>query len=80
MIAIFLGLTYDERDIIEGSFKQGVLRVLVCTSTLSSGVNLPARYLIKRIFGFGLMPRIVPSANLDMTNGIMADRGGYEYQ
>ena len=47
MISIFvLGLTYDERDIIEGSFKQGVLRVLVCTSTLSSGVNLPARYLI----------------------------------
>ncbi|CAB4068797.1 POLQ [Lepeophtheirus salmonis] len=42
------GLTMDERDIVENSFKQGVLRVLVATSTLSSGVNLPARRVIVR--------------------------------
>ena len=42
------GLSPDMRAAVEGAYRAGLLRVLVATSTLAHGVNLPARRVIVR--------------------------------
>ena len=40
------GLTNDEKEIVERGYRTGTLFVLVATSTLSTGINLPAKAVI----------------------------------
>ena len=47
------GLTIDERDIIETAYRATIIRVIVCTSTLSSGVS---RLVSSRLVSIDVRP------------------------
>lgn len=40
------GLTAEERKLVEDAYRKGTLRIIVATSTLSTGINLPAKAVV----------------------------------
>lgn len=42
------GLSYQQRKLVEDSFKKGQVKCIVATPTLAAGINLPARRVIVR--------------------------------
>jgi len=45
------GLSRIMREFIESLFRQGLVKIIVCTPTLSSGVNLPAKVVVIKDVG-----------------------------
>jgi len=71
------GLSPRERLGVEELFRSGAIRVLVATSTVAAGVNLPAREVIVRDLTLGMEP-IGASALLQMAG--RAGRPGLELE
>jgi replicative superfamily II helicase len=44
------GLNHDSRELVEDAFRNGFLKVVCCTTTLSAGIDTPARLVILRDF------------------------------
>lgn len=55
------GLMPEQRKILEGGFVEGSLRVVVATTTLAAGVNLPADRVVIKGMRTGLSPLSVAS-------------------
>ena len=69
------GLNSDQRAIVENSFKNGTIKILCATPTLSSGINLPAkRVVISSVYRYSVEQGSYPIKTLEYKQ--MAGRAG----
>ena len=61
------GLSGEMRILVEDLFRKNLLKIIVCTSTLAAGINIPARVVvIKDIAKYNFNRNHVPRTNLLM--------------
>jgi len=69
------GLLPKERRVVEQNYKKRVIKVICCTTTLSAGINLPARVVILKDF-----KRYVTSGyNIKNFKGYYENGDGFSY-
>ncbi|MBD3256254.1 MAG: hypothetical protein GF383_14245, partial [Candidatus Lokiarchaeota archaeon] len=69
------GLLPTERKLVENFYRKGALKVICCTTTLSAGINMPARVVILKDF-----KRFVTSGcNIQDFTGFFENGDGFSY-
>ena len=69
------GLLPKERKIIEDNFKKRIIKVISCTTTLSAGINTPARVVILRDF----KKYVTSGHNIKNFSGYHENGDGFSY-
>lgn len=69
------GLTTEEREVVERGYRTGALLVLVATSTLSTGINLPAKVVFFK--GPLIANQLIDAAKYKQMSG-RAGRTGFD--
>jgi helicase len=69
------GLLPKERKIIEDNFRKRIIKVICCTTTLSAGINTPARVVILKDF----KKYITSGHNLKNFSGYFENGDGFSY-
>ncbi|MFX1444132.1 MAG: DEAD/DEAH box helicase [Promethearchaeota archaeon] len=69
------GLLPKERKLIEDNYRKKILKVICCTTTLSAGINLPARVVILKDF----KKYVTSGYNIKNFSGFHENGDGFSY-